>query len=147
MNNELIFKGNQIFMDREIPIIYGGFGENQKCLIQSLIILLIIYIGSAIVISEVVLFDEHHACEQDEYYPFKYLPNFIKFNKKFIIKRGVTIKILIDFIISVLIYLLILPVEMFNIIKLTYRKCENIVIFKFKDRPEFIDLRQYNKKH
>lgn len=32
MNNELIFKGNQKFMDKEIPVIYGGFGENQKCI-------------------------------------------------------------------------------------------------------------------
>lgn len=30
--SELVFKGNQIFMGREIPVIYGGFGENQKCI-------------------------------------------------------------------------------------------------------------------
>lgn len=30
--SELVFKGNQIFMGREIPVIYGGFGETQKCI-------------------------------------------------------------------------------------------------------------------
>lgn len=30
--SELVFKGNQKFMDKEIPIIYGGFGEKQKCI-------------------------------------------------------------------------------------------------------------------
>jgi len=29
---ELKINGNQIFMNKEIPIIYGGFGENQKCI-------------------------------------------------------------------------------------------------------------------
>lgn len=30
--NELKIKGNQDFMGKEIPVVYGGFGENQKCI-------------------------------------------------------------------------------------------------------------------
>lgn len=30
--NEIILKGMQEFMGKEIPVVYGGFGENQKCI-------------------------------------------------------------------------------------------------------------------
>lgn len=30
--NELKFSGKQNFMGKKIPVIYGGFGENQKCI-------------------------------------------------------------------------------------------------------------------
>ncbi len=31
MDNQLIIKGKQEFLGKQIPIVYGGFGENQKC--------------------------------------------------------------------------------------------------------------------
>lgn len=30
--NQIILNGKQDFMGKEIPVIYGGFGENQKCI-------------------------------------------------------------------------------------------------------------------
>lgn len=30
--NNLTVNGTQNFMEREIPVVYGGFGENQKCI-------------------------------------------------------------------------------------------------------------------
>lgn len=30
--NEIILKGTQKFMGKEIPVVYGGFGENNKCI-------------------------------------------------------------------------------------------------------------------
>lgn len=30
--NEIILKGMQEFMGKEIPVVYGGFGENKKCI-------------------------------------------------------------------------------------------------------------------
>lgn len=29
---ELVLKGKQNFMGKEIPVVYGGFGEGKKCI-------------------------------------------------------------------------------------------------------------------
>ena len=30
--NDLIINGTQSFMNKEIPVVSGGFGENKKCI-------------------------------------------------------------------------------------------------------------------
>ncbi|MHC1723187.1 MAG: ORF6N domain-containing protein [Aminipila sp.] len=32
MRNQIEINGKQVFMEKEIPVVYGGFGENQKCM-------------------------------------------------------------------------------------------------------------------
>ena len=37
MINEILVTGKQIFMNKEIPIVLGGFGENKKCICDKII--------------------------------------------------------------------------------------------------------------
>ena len=32
MTNEIVVTGKQIFMNKEIPVILGGFGDGKKCI-------------------------------------------------------------------------------------------------------------------
>lgn len=107
---------------------------------------LIIYLLSCFSLGVFVFLEDEDACEQRYYYPFWYLPNFIKFNKVHILKSGITIKILRDFIIRSLIFIMLLPVDILRYPYLLYKKYENTPIYKFKDKSDYIDLRKNNEK-
>lgn len=108
--------------------------------------LLLIYLLISIALGIFVILEDEGACKQRYYHPFLYLPNFIEFNKDHILKSGITIKILRDFIIRLLIFIILLPVDILRYPYLLYKKYENTPIYKFKDKSDYIDLRKNNEK-